>query len=97
MFSNLLWNENIESGKNENDEYKNPLKMFPFLIVSGERHLAPGERRLQLLEVPVDDALVDVFDLFLQGEIDTLIILSNSWYVPKYIQANKDNKVRLFG
>ena len=43
---------------------------IPFLIVSGERHLAPGERRLQLLEVPVDHALVDVLDLFLQNEIN---------------------------
>ena len=43
---------------------------IPFLIVSGERHLAPGERRLQLLEVPVDHALVDVLDLLLQNEID---------------------------
>ena len=37
-----------------------------FLIVSGERHLAPGERRLQLLQVPVDHALVDVLYLLLQ-------------------------------
>ena len=42
-----------------------------FLIVSGERHLAPGERRLQLLEVPVDHALVDVLYLLLQWEMDT--------------------------
>ena len=40
------------------------------LIVSGERHLAPGERRLQLLEVPVHHALVDVLNLLLQREIN---------------------------
>ena len=42
------------------------LKIVAFLIVSGECHLAPGERRLQLLEVPVDHALVDVLYLLLQ-------------------------------
>ena len=46
-------------------------RVHSFLIVSGERHLAPGERRLQLLEVPVDYALMDVLYLLLQSKMDT--------------------------